>query len=119
MQYKKSLKAKLTLLVWLVLILILSLIPVNTEVKELIPYQDKYIHIFMYLVLALFMMNCFVKIGFKQVFVTIIFGIIYGSAIEVLQGLLNTGRYFDYFDIIANIIGSLTGSLLFYRFYKK
>lgn len=38
----------------------------------------------------------------------------YGYLMEILQGALNTGRLFDKFDIIANIIGSFAGTMLFY-----
>ena len=47
------------------------------------------------------------------------FCIIYGIVIENAQAFLNTGRYFEYFDIIANIIGSLLGSLVYHFIRQK
>jgi len=44
----------------------------------------------------------------------LLLSICYGILMENLQYALNAGRHFDYFDIIANIIGAFTGVLLFY-----
>jgi len=42
----------------------------------------------------------------------------YGILMEILQELLNTGRQFDFYDILANIFGSLSGTMLIYMLYK-
>ncbi|MFK7775887.1 MAG: VanZ family protein [Saprospiraceae bacterium] len=44
--------------------------------------------------------------------------IFYGISMEVIQYAFFPGRYFEYLDIIANIIGSFTG-LLFFNFLIK
>jgi VanZ family protein len=43
----------------------------------------------------------------------------YGVAIESLQPLLVSDRIFDYFDIIANLIGCVIGIFLYNFVYLK
>jgi len=45
-------------------------------------------------------------------------GIVYGILIECVQYTFFPGRYFEIFDIIANIIGCLTG-MFFYKLFVK
>jgi len=44
---------------------------------------------------------------------------VYGFLMEILQFACFPGRYFEVFDIIANIIGSFTGLLVFKFFITK
>jgi VanZ family protein len=114
------LKAILALIIWTVFITVFSLIPVDGVEMEVIPFQDKLIHFVFYTVLAYLLL--YVLKPKSLVLVAIVAFIVsssYGFLMECLQYLLNTGRYFDNFDIIVNIIGSLTGSLLFYFFPKN
>lgn len=41
-----------------------------------------------------------------------------GFASEIVQGLLPNGREFDYYDILANVLGSL-GALVLCNWYHK
>ncbi len=47
------------------------------------------------------------------------FAICFGIAMEILQSNLNTGRYFDIFDVLANTIGVLIAMLVIYLKLKK
>lgn len=80
---------------------------------------DKLIHVLLFGVLTFLILNI---LKYKKVIKSIIMAVFmassYGFLIECLQGELNTGRYFDYFDIIANISGSLIGSIIFYLLRK-
>lgn len=80
---------------------------------------DKLVHVLLFGVLAYLIVNV---LNYKKVIKSIIIAVFaassYGFLIECLQGELNTGRYFDYFDIIANISGSLIGSIIFYLLRK-
>jgi len=112
-------KALLALIIWSLLIAVFSLIPLQSSGPEIIPHQDKLIHLICYAVLAYLALMAFGQKGGQSIYLKLIVGcIIYGIVIEIAQALLNTGRYFDYFDIIANIIGSLTGSLV-YNFFRQ
>lgn len=59
------------------------------------------------------------NLGKKAVFIALIISILYGIVMEVMQYAFFPGRYFENLDIIANIIGSFTGLLIFNFFNKK
>ena len=44
---------------------------------------------------------------------------LYGLLMEILQMICNTGRLFEYFDIVANIFGAFAGTMLIYVFYRS
>lgn len=54
----------------------------------------------------------------KGVQIALSISILYGIGMEVTQYAFFPGRYFEYLDIIANIIGSFIG-LLFFNFLMK
>jgi len=47
-----------------------------------------------------------------------LFSIIFGITLEFLQDLLPFGRYFDSYDILANMAGVIIGIIILH-FYKK
>lgn len=49
------------------------------------------------------------------IFVTILYGFI----IELVQGMILAGRYFEMMDILANIIGVMTGTFIINLLYLK
>lgn len=51
--------------------------------------------------------------------ITALILVIYGIVIELLQGSLTSYRTPDVWDVLANSIGVLLGSLLFVLFFKK
>ena len=55
----------------------------------------------------------------KGVHIALIISILYGISLEVIQKVFFPQRYFEYLDIIANIIGSITGLFLYNFFNKK
>ena len=80
---------------------------------------DKLIHAVIFGVSSVLLLRCFKdKESIMSYFLTVLFVSSHGILIEFLQGELNTGRNFDYLDIIANIIGSLIGSTIFYLLRK-
>lgn len=54
----------------------------------------------------------------KGVQIALSISIFYGIGLEMIQYAFFPGRYFEYLDIIANIIGSFTG-LFFFNFLIK
>lgn len=44
---------------------------------------------------------------------------VFGILLEVLQATMITGRFFEVSDIIANIIGSMTGILMYFWLMKN
>ncbi len=97
------------------LIGILSLIEIDVQPLKL-KYSDKFNHVVAYFSLTFMWLIALRKQQIKKSIV--ISCVIYGVLIELLQ-LITTYRTFDYFDIIINIIGSLTGLLIFNIVEKK
>ena len=89
--------------------------PLGDQTSEWIPYQDKYMHFLMYFIQA-YLIYGVLSQKYQNTKSVLILSIVlasgFGLMLEFIQEALNTGRHFDYFDIIANIIGSLVGSLL-------
>ena len=95
---------------------------IDTTTVITIPHMDKIIHFTFYLV--------FVVLGFffygerfkkrsqlkKVIFSIVIIAIIYGMLIEVLQYVMPYDREADFFDILANSIGSIFGGLLIKKY---
>jgi len=107
-------KAILTLVLWIVFVTYMSLSPIDPEIINLFKHSDKVGHFIFYLVMAFLALSAFThRWKFKYVS-ALLLSICYGILMENLQEALKGGRIFDYFDIIANIIGAFTGALLFY-----
>ena len=68
---------------------------------------DKLVHIILFLILTIL-----IKISFKDKFTNnkklwILYLLVYALSIELLQHLMQLGRNFSIFDIIADLIGAL------------
>ena len=75
---------------------------------------DKAIHLIIYLYLALIGLMC----SFKTRKIVLIFYIfMFGFFIEIIH-IFHPNRFFEYFDLLANLIG-VTIALLIYRFKTK
>lgn len=111
-------KSILSLLLWTAIVTYLSLMPVNID--SLPPFSgfDKAVHFTFYFVMSVLILMIKTYKGMSKYITALLLPAFYGFFIECLQSELNTGRHFDNFDIIANIIGCLTGTLVFYYFRK-
>ena len=102
------------------LLILLSLIPVpdlgfpSFKLFEM----DKLIHFIMY---SIFIITWGLKIESNKIkmFNLIIYSILFGLFLEILQHLLPFGRFFDFGDFVANIIGVLFGAIILYYLKKK
>lgn len=108
-------------LIWALVILALSLTP-GQEMPEVHFWEfDKFAHIGVYAVLSvLFAAAWTYHAQSRGVFSrsimsrwTLVVAVIFGLSIEFVQGNFIPDRYFDKFDILANIIGSITGLVAF------
>jgi VanZ family protein len=94
---------------WAVIILLLSAHPQMGVSKPWWMLQpDKFAHAGAYALLAFLL-----QYGFRQVYVPVILGTIYGIIIEFLQQAFFYGRQLDVFDMLANLIGCLIGVWIF------
>ena len=57
--------------------------------------------------------------GCRYLIFVVVTGSVLGIVLELLQGFVLTGRYFDYLDVIANIIGAIIGAVFASLIIKK
>lgn len=96
---------RLWLTVWIFgmsLGLFLSLM-LTTPRQEVIPHLDKLIHGSAYAMLAIFAICIFEQNSAR--YKAIIWLIVFGGLIELVQGYLPTGRSMEFADFIANTLG--------------
>jgi VanZ family protein len=110
---------------WMAVILILSFLPGKKLPEVAIWHFDKLIHVFFYALLFLFTAFGWKKQtrypALKNISAAYVIGwcMIYGMLIEVGQELLTHDRNFDWFDVLANGIGSVGGYLFWKKLAKK
>jgi len=102
------------------LLILLSLIPapdLGFQSFKLFE-MDKLIHFIMY---SIFIIIWGLNIWSNKIkmFNLIIYSILLGLFLEILQHLLPSGRFFDFGDFVANIIGVLFGAIILYYLKKK
>jgi len=90
-----------------------------------IPYADKIVHFTFYLVFA-FVGSLSLRertsgsLGLrKTLIIGLIFAILYGMLIEVLQYTLTTDRMAEFADVLANTLGAFAGIGLIRWFFSK
>ena len=98
---------------WLLLITILLCIP-GTRLPKVSwsdkIWLDKWIHIFLFLVLVFLWCKACKTIYSKRNFIIVtLLSIVYGIAMEIVQHYFIPFRSFDYDDIIADGLGSVGG----------
>ena len=110
-------KAILALIFWIIGVTYLSLVPLDPSDIQLFNHADKLAHFVFYAGMAFLILNAFTHDWKFRYISALLLCICYGILMENLQDALKAGRHFDNFDIIANIIGALAGSIMFY--FKK
>ena len=118
-------KALLPSILWSLVILVLSAMPGISLPESFWDFisMDKVGHLGVYGIqtfLLLFGLSKLISNDAKKVVViALIISILYGILMEAMQYTFFPYRYFEYLDIIANIIGSFTGLLIFKIFNTK
>lgn len=110
--------------VWSIIILVLSTIGIGVGLPptwgDLLAW-DKLAHAGIYGIFGLLLLFGFSRnlpIG-QAILWSLLIGISYGIAMEWIQFSFFPDRYFEYFDILANVVGSLGSVLIFYFFIHK
>jgi VanZ family protein len=94
------------------LILILSVAPLDPSRQVNIIFFDKIIHAFSYCLLSFITVNTFSKNNLRRPRLSgFLYAFLLGFAIEMIQVCIPY-RDFEFADITANFLGSLLGSLL-------
>ena len=103
-------------ILYLAIIVILSLLPPND--LPTIPsfvFADKLVHICMYLGLSWLLCWLIIMESRFWLYLWITFlSIGWGVLMEVFQLIMKLGRSFDYFDILANAVGTFCGILIYF-----
>ena len=112
-------------IIWTVLITVASLVSSSAIPKVNLLWNDKIVHFLFYFFFVVFWSfalhkNFYLK---KYSFIIVVFAIVYGIIIEVLQELLTTTREPDLYDVFANALGAIIGYFGFYcvkyKFFNK
>ena len=110
-------------LIFAIIIMIISFIPINSSNDSAffnIPHLDKIVHVIIYTTLSFIVLIEYVKndsVANQYLIVPLIFSFFYGGIIELAQ-LFIPGRGGEFLDVIANLAGCLI-SLPLYKLYYK
>ena len=110
-------------LVWACVIMFLSVVGVETNANIEFKAMDKIIHLGIYLVLCEMLIVGFTKqyqirtFKYQPVAWAIVISALFGICLEVVQYFLPY-RSFDIYDMLANVIGTFCGWLVFMIVYK-
>ena len=108
---------------WISLILFLSLASFSKISQVKIENGDKYVHFVLYLVLTvlLFYSRFLQTVNSKKVkiLLSLLFSIVFGIIIEIMQKEFTVNRQFEWSDIVANSCGSLVAALFLHKFSDK
>jgi len=101
-------------MVYTIALAVMSLVSLDDVPDIQINNSDKILHIFAYALLTFiwFWSTRNYTTKYKNLII-IVFCIVYGIILEVIQGRLATDRVSDMLDIIANCIGVALATLLF------
>jgi len=108
---------------YLVFITIGSLSPIyDVDTYRYFHNEDKIFHLIMYAILSFLIGLVFrdkQRISPLRIMIITIISSLYGILMEILQDVLDTGRMFDLYDIVANIFGAFAGTMLFYMLNRS
>lgn len=86
---------------------------------------DKIAHVFVYALLSILMLTgfnkqfLFKKIRENAIYIVLVYSLVLGVSLEMIQHHFIADRTFEWTDIIANIIGTFAGGYTFFLIYKK
>jgi VanZ family protein len=109
-------KYKIFAFIYTLAVAYISLSPLDQYNLPNINMGDKIVHVLLYLFLSLLWLLAYpllIKIKWKYILTIIAWGIL----IEFLQAFFITGRSGDFFDALANSIGSLMGLWIYTYFF--
>lgn len=110
--------------VWAIFILFLSTIGIGINLPstwDSIIGWDKLAHAFVYFVLVYFLFRGFAlqKPNLESSIYAFLISASYGILMEIVQYSFFPNRYFEFLDIIANIVGTIAGLLFIYFLTTK
>ncbi len=119
----KILQSKWLALGWFVIMCILFFLPGSVLPKEneflAFLHVDKIVHIGLFAIFVFLIKCSFTSTLFKYNILLIAATGLYGYAVELIQKKWIPGRSFDLYDLLADMIGSLLGLLIYVWLVKK
>ncbi|HAA00944.1 MAG TPA: VanZ family protein [Flavobacteriales bacterium] len=113
---------------WALLIFLLCIAPSDqlpdTSIWDFISF-DKVAHLFIFSVFSLLIIvglrrqYSYSALRYHAKRVAFLAASVYGVIIEFIQQVMNSGRHFEWMDVVADVIGSLLGITLFRIIYGK
>lgn len=119
---KSSIKLWLPAIFWVIFILVLSTITVpEFDVPDIFFSVDKIAHFLVYGILSLLIIlplrfRTKPASPFKAIIIALTFSAAYGIIIEVYQKFV--GRFMEFYDALANVIGSVLACLVYLAVYS-
>lgn len=106
--------AKYIAVLWTLVILIACFAPSKDIPKVDVPLIDKWTHMFLFGVFSVLWLCAYPTVKWQRSAIMLLVCIIYGSAIEVVQGLLSfLGRACELMDAVADTIGGIIGIAIY------
>ncbi len=113
-------------IVWTLFVTVLCLVSMEKlgSVNDIeLPYKDKYGHFVFYFIFTLLWyayLNLRSSINAKQAkLISVFLAFVYGTCVEISQGLFTNGREADVMDIVFNTLGSITAVMGLWLIQKK
>lgn len=103
---------------WMITVAVISLISLEGAPKLTFSFADKIIHAIVYCIFSIVWFYAFFKgitthfLRKNALLASVIFGIMYGILIEILQETVVENRQGDWQDVLANVTGTLFAVLL-------
>lgn len=97
------------------------LVPLGDATPPRIPFFDKYVHAFLFGALTFVLIGDLSKqqrYAEKALWIAVVYSLIYGLVIEILQEDMHLGRAFEWLDFVADGAGVLVAVLLYLLFTK-
>lgn len=85
-----------------------------------IPYQDKWLHLLSYIILA-FVWGLFSTKSYKRkaLLTSFLCTLVFGILLESIQETINPTRTTDLFDGLANVVGVVIGTVIVYYYQNN
>ncbi len=105
---------KIIFFAYVIIVTLLSLLPASKlplPSASLIPHADKVVHFGMYAVFTFLLFFTWPEkfSGKTRQFLPLLYVLIWGTFMEIFQGVGGYGRTFSHYDILANILGFFPG----------
>ncbi len=103
-------------ILYTIVIAVLSLVNLGNNFPKLnTGFNDKIAHFLFYAIFCLMWFLSFKSFDLKRsLLIALFFSILFGTVIELIQGLDSIGRTKDVFDFFANVMGAISMAGLIY-----